>query len=235
MAKTKHANDPDLHGGRMRVPRSRGALSGALLIVLGIWGALIPLVGPYVNFGYTPNSGFDLTHARFWLELLPGVATAVGGLLLLVAANRLVTSFGAWLAVAGGAWFVVGPTLDRLLHLGTIGAPIRTSRLGSALATLLLFTGIGALILFLGALAVGRLAVVSVRDVRAAQRREQRHDDERPAQHGHRHDDRDAREDPLPTAPTPRTDDATDGSGNGAADGARHTAPTPQPADRERP
>ena len=98
--------------------------------------------------------------------------TFVGGLLLLVAANRLVTSVGVWLAVAGGARFVVGPTLDRLLHLGAIGVPIHKTTLGSTLETLLQFTGLGALILFLGALAVGRLGVVSVRDVRAAQRRE---------------------------------------------------------------
>ena len=68
--------------------------------------------------------------------------------------------------------FVVGPTLDRLLHLGAIGVPIHKTTLGPTLETLLLFTGIGALILFLGALAVGRLGVVSVRDVKAAQRRE---------------------------------------------------------------
>ncbi len=173
------ANDhdkPDLHGGRMRVPRSRGAFSGGILIVLGAWGALIPLVGPYVDFGFTPDKAFHLDKGRFWLEILPGAATVLGGLLLLVAANRLVTSFGGWLAVAGGAWFLVGPTLDPLLHLGKVGTPIHTSTLGSTLERLLLFTGIGSLILFFGTLAVGRLGVVSVRDVRSAQRRERDND-----------------------------------------------------------
>lgn len=173
----RNAKDPDLHGGRMRVPRSRGAVSGFLLLILGAWGALIPLVGPYVNFGYTPNSTFHFSTGRVWLELLPGAVVFVGGLLLLVAANRLVTSVGAWLAVAGGAWFLVGPTLARLLHLGTVGVPIHKTTLGSTLETLLLFTGLGALILILGAIAVGRLGVVSVRDVKAAQRREADHSD----------------------------------------------------------
>lgn len=176
----------DMHGGRMRVPRSRGAFSGLLLMVLGAWGFLVPLVGPYVNFGYTPNSAFHFSTGRFWLELLPGAVTFVGGFLLLVAANRLVTSVGAWLAVAGGAWFLVGPTLDRLLHLGSVGSPIHTSTLGSTLETLLLFTGIGALILFLGALAVGRLGVVSVRDVKSAQRRERDKQAEKDAENDHR-------------------------------------------------
>jgi hypothetical protein len=169
-----HKNDsPDLHGGRLRVPRSRGAFSGVLLVLLGGWGVLVPFIGPYLDFGYAPDKAWHLSAGRFWLEVLPGAAAFVGGLLLLIAADRIITVIGAWLAVAGGGWFVVGPTLRSLLHLGAIGVPIHKTTLGSTMETLLLFTGIGALILFLGALALGRLSVVSVRDVRAAQRRAQ--------------------------------------------------------------
>lgn len=193
------SDSPDLHGGRMRVPRSRGALSGMLLVILGAWGALVPLIGPYVDFGYSPDTAFHFSSARVWLEVLPGAVAAFGGLLLLVAANRAVTSFGAWLAVVAGAWFVVGPTLDRLLHLGSIGTPIHTTTLGSTLETLLLFTGIGAGILFLGALAVGRLGVVSVRDVKAAQRRERNDRDDDQQDRSDR-----ARGQHENTAPTPR-------------------------------
>ena len=32
--------------GMLRVPRSRGALSGVLLVLLGLWGGLIAFVGP---------------------------------------------------------------------------------------------------------------------------------------------------------------------------------------------
>lgn len=165
------ANDLDTRGARLRIPRSRGALSGVLLLLLGAWGALAPLLGPYVHSGFTPDTAWHLSSGRFWLEILPGAVTALGGLLLLVGANRITTSFGGWLAVAGGAWFIVGPSLRVLLHLGTVGAPIHTSRLGAALETLLLFSGLGALILFLAATAVGRLAIIGVRDVQAAQRR----------------------------------------------------------------
>ena len=42
--------------GMLKVSRSRGALSGVLLVLLGIWGGLIPLVGPYVNYAYTPTT-----------------------------------------------------------------------------------------------------------------------------------------------------------------------------------
>ena len=89
--------------GLLRVPRSRGALSGVVLVVLGACGALIPFIGPWV---YTP--------ARLWLEIVPGVAAAAGGLILLGSANRAFAAFGAWLAALAGVWFIIGPTLGGL-------------------------------------------------------------------------------------------------------------------------
>lgn len=171
MSRDTNASGDDLHGGRLRIPRSRGAVSGFLLILLGAWGALIPFVGPYADFGYTPNTTWVWTGARFWLEVLPGAAVALGGFLLLTGTNRITASLGGWIAAAGGAWFVVGQPLAGVLHLGTIGAPISSSTGEKALETLALFAGLGALILFLAAGALGRLAVVGVRDVRAARRR----------------------------------------------------------------
>jgi hypothetical protein len=44
--------------GMLRVPRSRGAVSGVALILLGLWGALIPFVGPYFHYAYTPDTGW---------------------------------------------------------------------------------------------------------------------------------------------------------------------------------
>ena len=51
--------------GTMRVVRSRGALSGFLLLLLGIWGALIPFVGPYFHYAYSPDSAWTWTAGRF--------------------------------------------------------------------------------------------------------------------------------------------------------------------------
>ena len=42
-------------GGALHIPRSRGAASGLLVIVLGLWGALVPFVGPYFNFAFSPD------------------------------------------------------------------------------------------------------------------------------------------------------------------------------------
>ena len=71
---SKHETAPR-RSGTMRVVRSRGALSGFLLLLLGIWGALIPFVGPYFHYAYTPERRRgSWTSGRFWLEVLPGVA-----------------------------------------------------------------------------------------------------------------------------------------------------------------
>ena len=57
-------------GGRLQMPRSRGAASGFLLILLGAWGALIPFIGPYFDFAFTPDTEWTWTMARGWLEVL---------------------------------------------------------------------------------------------------------------------------------------------------------------------
>jgi len=63
----------------LQVPRSRGAVSGLLLMLLGLWGALIPLIGPYFHYAYTPDVAWRLTAGRLWLEIVPGVAVVAGG------------------------------------------------------------------------------------------------------------------------------------------------------------
>jgi hypothetical protein len=160
----------------MRIPRTRGAVSGVLLVVLGAWGALVALIGPSFDFTIGPNDSWDLTAGRFWLEVLPGAAVVVGGLILLLSANRATAVLGGWLALAGGVWFVIGPTLSRLWTTGVAaggqaGIP-RGSESRQVLELLTMFYGLGAAIVALAAFALGRLAVRSVRDVELARERE---------------------------------------------------------------
>jgi hypothetical protein len=157
-----------VRGGRLHMPRSRGAASGFLLILLGAWGAAAPFVGPYFDFSFSP--GQDWTVGRGWLEVLPGAATVLGGLLLLVSGNRVTAMFGGWLTVIAGAWFVVGRAFAGPLGLGDVGTPVASSDTKGAWLELSYFYGLGALIVFLGALALGRLSVRSVRDVEYARR-----------------------------------------------------------------
>jgi hypothetical protein len=156
--------------GILRVPRSRGVLSGLLLILLGAWGALVPFIGPYFHYAYTPDKAWTYTSGRLWLEILPGAAVALGGLIVLVSAYRPVAHFGAWLAALGGAWFalgsVIGPTWTGMNM--TTGTPVG-GQVTRALEQIGFFTGLGVVIVLLAAMALGRFSVISVRDARRAE------------------------------------------------------------------
>jgi hypothetical protein len=167
--------------GILRVPRTRGALSGVLLIVLGAWGALIPFVGPYFNYAYTPDVAWSMTSGRIWLEIVPGAAAVLGGLFVLISSLRPVVMLGAWLAALAGAWFAVGTILSPLWTTGAvsaIGLPVggKIHRITEQVG---FFTGLGVVIAFLAALVIGRLSVIAVRDARLAERRDARHAAER--------------------------------------------------------
>ena len=147
-------------------------MSGALLVLLGLWGGLIAFVGPYFHFAYTPGTAWTYTSGRLWLEILPGAATALGGLILLASRVRPVAMFGAWVAALGGAWFAVGRVLSPVWNAhGTValGTPIGGT-VTRALVELSYFTGLGVIIVFLAALSLGRLTVVGVRDARLSER-----------------------------------------------------------------
>ncbi len=152
----------------LHMPRSRGAVSGLLLIGLGAWGALIPFIGPYLHFAHTPDQAWLWTTARGWLEVFPGVITAAGGVLLLVSGNRATAMFGGWLAVIGGAWFVIGRTLAPTLRLGDVGQPIASTDAKRAAIELASFSGLGALIVFLGGAVLARVTIRTARDVELA-------------------------------------------------------------------
>jgi uncharacterized protein YjbJ (UPF0337 family) len=163
--------------GTWRLPRSRGLAAGIALIVLGCWAGLIPFIGPYFGYAYTPASPWMFTWGRFWLEILPAAAAIAGGLLLVIAANRLATHAGGWLAVVAGGWLLVGPPLSQI-WAGGAGHPTGDA-LSRAVEQIGFFTGLGGVIILVAALAAGRVSVRSVRDVRAAEkRRAARHADD---------------------------------------------------------
>ncbi len=170
--------------GMLRVPRSRGALSGFLLVLLGLWGGLIAFVGPYFHFAYTPGVAWTYTAGRLWLEILPGAATLLGGLILLQTRVRPVAMFGAWLAALSGAWFAVGRALTPLWNSSgamAVGTPIGSSTLIRVLEEISYFTGLGVVIVFIAAMSIGRLSVIGVRDARLAEREVVVPDSEPPA------------------------------------------------------
>ncbi len=149
--------------GMLQMRRSRGAFSGFLLILLGLWGALIPFVGPYFHFAYTPDKAWTYNTGRLWLELLPGAAVVFGGFLLMIAKGRHTALFGALLAAAAGAWFALGTVLSPLWnhHVPLGGSPASTTVYMRIMEQLGFFTALGVVIVFVAAVALGRVASVT--------------------------------------------------------------------------
>lgn len=153
----------------MRVPRSKGAVSGLLLVLLGLWGGLIPFIGPYFGLSLGPDEAWTWTEGRLLLSVLPAAAVVLGGLVLLKSATRGTGVVGSWLAIAGGAWFVAGNAISRLWNDGVPqgGTPHGSTEV-RVLSELSYYHGLGALILLVAGLALGRFATRSVRDAELA-------------------------------------------------------------------
>ena len=148
--------------GMLQMRRSRGAFSGFLLILLGLWGALIPFVGPYFHYAYTPDKAWTYTTARLWLEILPGAAVFLGGFLLMIAARRHTALFGALLAAAAGAWFTLGTVLSPLWnhHVTLGGSPVASTQYTRIMEQLGFFSALGVVVVFIAATALGRILSV---------------------------------------------------------------------------
>ena len=149
--------------GTLQMRRSRGAFSGFLLTLLGLWGALIPFVGPYFHFAYTPDKAWTYTTGRLWLELLPGAAVFLGGFFLMVARGRHIALFGAMLAAAAGGWFTLGTVLSPLWnnHVALGGSPAGSTVYMRIMEQLGFFTALGVVIVFVAGAALGRIASVT--------------------------------------------------------------------------
>jgi hypothetical protein len=152
------------------MPRSRGMIVGLCLIVLGIWGAIIPFVGPYFHYAFINLQKWHFTYGRLWLDILPGAATFFAGVLLLGAANRGTALFAGWMAAAGGAWFVVGPQITRFWNHGVVQAGLAYGgHTRQALEQLGYFYALGVAILVLAGIAIGRASLVAAKDVFVAE------------------------------------------------------------------
>jgi hypothetical protein len=133
-------------------------MSGLVLVVLGLWGGLVPLIGPYFGYAFGSHATWDLTMNRFWLDVLPGGMVLLGGLMLMWSGNRMSGTLASWMAMAGGAWFAVGPAISRLWEHG--GGPIGVPLFGHTRQTFELigyFYGLGVVVMGLAAFALGRI------------------------------------------------------------------------------
>jgi hypothetical protein len=147
----------------MPISRRRGVPGGLILFVLGVWAALIPFVGPYFGYGFTPDETWHWTTDRLWLDVLPGAAAALGGLILIRGTTRMGASLGAGLALLGGLWLVSGVVTSDLWTNGegaSIGVPLGDNELRHVIEWLGFYFGVGGLITTFAAYEMGFLAAL---------------------------------------------------------------------------
>jgi hypothetical protein len=156
--------DYGVHRARLHtraLPRSRGAVNGLLLILLGAWGGIVPFIGPRIGLNYTADAAWTFTWAKFWLEVIPGAAVLIGGFGLMSTAARAAGVLWGWLAALGGAWFIVGLTVSQLWTggKGEFAAPAASTVAGRTIEEIVFFYGLGAVIVFLAGVALGRFTI----------------------------------------------------------------------------
>lgn len=144
---------------------------GLLLVALGIWGAIVPFAGPEFNYPFPAGSdvgAWEWSDTAWQLSLLPGIAAAYGGLILLglVGSVRIVPAVGAFVALTAGAWFVLGAEFSRLW---TSPPPAGTGSDWLVIATNVGYhEGLGLAISVLAGVALGLLALLPERIPAAA-------------------------------------------------------------------
>src|ERR1700761_7141364 len=133
-------------GAGARMSRSRGSLSGLMLVLLGAWAGLAPLIGPYFKFGFQPDQAWHYSMGRLFLSLVPGGVVLLAGLVVLITRSRWFGGFCALIAALGGAWLITGQAALLILTGTTYtdGAPVATSPKIILLTSLACFAGTGA-------------------------------------------------------------------------------------------
>lgn len=153
----------------------RAKIAGGVLLVLGLWGALVPFIGPSFGYGMGGVGAWTWTESHATLHLAPGVAAIVGAIFLLLGRSTSQT-FGSLLAIVGGIWFVIAPSLHPLWAGQSMAGMngMGDSVWSSALSALGYHYGTGVLIAIVGAYTFGVLGhgrSAPTGDVRSESRR----------------------------------------------------------------
>jgi hypothetical protein len=132
----------------------RVRMSGLAVVVLGLWGAFVPFVGPY--FGFAWNAGgaaWTWSESFGTLGVAAGACAAYGGIMML-GGLRALARLGCLAALVGGAWFVFGP----LFHPIWSSSPLGPTGYGHWMTVALelgYHAGIGVLVIGLAAYVLG--------------------------------------------------------------------------------
>ena len=152
----------------MRVPRTRGAVSGLVIALLGIWAAVIPFVGPYFDYSIGTDQTWSWEANKLWLSVLPGAAAFIGGLMLMGSGRRSTGHVSSWLPLLAGLWLVCGQAASLLWQDGIGYGPALGSSSRQSIELLGYFFVPGAIITALSAFAMARFTrAAAVPDERA--------------------------------------------------------------------
>jgi hypothetical protein len=130
---------------------------GAVIMALGAWGFLVPLVGPYFNFDFFTTDEWSFSRRHWELLLGPGLVAFAGGLLMTFPKWGF-GQLGTMVAIVGGLWFLLGPSLYPLWTSGQVQLGVNHGEGWAALHWIGYFYGLGAAILYLAAFAQGMLS-----------------------------------------------------------------------------
>src|SRR5215469_818568 len=131
----------------VQTSRTRGSICGLALVLLGGWGGVAPFAGPSIGFGFGPDRAWEYTSGRLFLSAIPGAVVLLAGLIVALTRSRGFGGFCAFMAALGGAWFIAGAAIIRLLPGGRaasiqIGSPLGSGATIQTLTSLSFFAGV---------------------------------------------------------------------------------------------
>lgn len=131
------------------------------LVIVGIWGGIVPFAGPSFHYSMGGGGSWVWSESHATLHLAPAIAAVIGALVLLGGRRRGVLRAGGLVAMVGGIWFVIGPSLQPLWAGSGSGSGMMMmggSAGKSALESIGYHYGTGVIITALAAFALGMLS-----------------------------------------------------------------------------
>ncbi len=144
----------------LRASPPDGGVTGVLIAALGLWAAVVPLVGPYLGYDPTVAGPSSTSSVALWTMVMPGAALVMCGAILVATDRRVHGAAAAVVAVLAGAWLAVGPAVWSTVSSGSAAreGPATADQLGMS-------AGLGAAAVLLAGITLVRLRVRTTRAV----------------------------------------------------------------------
>lgn len=192
---------------------TRHRLTALAIILVAAWAGSIAFWGPEFNLGFGDTEAYQWNDRNLILYVIPAAAAALGGLFMLLPRFARVAKLGAWLALAGGLWLLVGPLMSEFVLADEVAFTT-----DATLASLLFHLAPGFLLTALAGYGIG----ISTWARRWHTHRQETIDGAR--EHARRETERDSEEDATAATSGDRTWTAKDTSTDEASDETSRTS-----------